>query len=160
MIPVVTALATVTCSYPAGSSKDTGSTFSDGATPSAGVNVNECDNGTPSMENGDWHAQYQYWVYVGNSNGGYSENDVSIAGRAWACGTLVYSQSYDWSQGGSFTSGWYDYGNGNSTGSHCNQQYDLNVKVTAWSGQQWADYQTEKDGGCTGDGSIACEGGT
>lgn len=151
MTPALIVQATVTCSYPAFLSRQDGSTFSDGVTPSAGVNVNECDGGTPYGEDGDWHDQYQYWVYVGGQN----ESDVRISGRAWACGSLVYDYNRDWSDGGSFTSDWFDYGK--ADGNQCNEQYDMVVKVTAWSGQQWASHQRETDGGCSGDGSVRCE---
>jgi hypothetical protein len=141
--PIVSVKAGVTCWWPALTSSAQGDTFSDGATPSANVDVNECGGGQPGgPSDGRYYDNYKYNVSVSGKN----ESSVKVVARAWACGTPVYNQTRDWSYDGSLTTSWYDMGR--NDGSECGDQYDLTVNITAWSGERWHDYQNESKQSC------------
>ena len=142
--PVLTVSAdSVACWWPSWQASAQGDTFSDGATPTATVNVNECSGGLPGGPyDGRWYDQYNYQVTVSGKN----ESDVWAQARAWQCGNLVYNETRDWSFDGSLTTSWYNMGR--NDGSECGMQYDLTVRITSWAGERWSTYENETNGSC------------
>jgi hypothetical protein len=45
---------------------------------------------------------------------------------------------------------------GANNGNECGEQYELTVRITAWSGERWANSQTEANGSCDWNVSDKC----
>jgi hypothetical protein len=143
------------CGFYAFYDEQTGPQFGDGTTPHANVWTNQCLGGHPTggqcgpnpcMQN-DGHTwrDYRYVVQLDTSQGGGSEQDIPVHARAWACGTLSYNYTSDWSTANETDSQWYDYGPQDNS---CGLQYDWSVTVKAWNGEEWSVYTSDQRATC------------